>query len=106
MPAKVRDVESALTQKGFQEAPNRDHRYFFFYVDGKKTRVNTKISRSDSEIHDRNCSLMARQMKLTNRQFRDFVDCHLGLQEYTRLLTQNGHVKPAPRGEERERPSG
>lgn len=96
MPAKARDVESALKQKGFQEAPKRDHKYFFFYLDGKKTSVNTKISHSDSEIHDQNCSLMARQMRLTNRQFKEFISCNLSLEEYTKLLTQNGHVRPTP----------
>jgi hypothetical protein len=93
VPLKVRDVASALTTKGFKEAPNRDHRYFFLHLSGKKTHINTKISHGETEIHDQNCSLMAKQMKLTSPQFRDFVDCDIELDKYVKILTDAGHLK-------------
>ncbi len=98
MPQKARDVQAALKSKGFQESTkkNRDHEYFFLYYNGKKTNIFTKISHGESEIHDKNCSLMAKQMKLSNSQFRDFVDCGLKLHEYLALLLQAKYLEQSP----------
>lgn len=77
MPLKTRDVKKALSSKGFKEKKERDHFYYFFYYKGKKTSVFTKISHAQREIGDNICSQMAKQTRLTNGQFRKFVDCHL-----------------------------
>jgi predicted RNA binding protein YcfA (HicA-like mRNA interferase family) len=92
VPLKARDVESALKSKGFKEVPKRDHKYFFLYHNGKKTPIRTKISHGESEIRDKNCSSMARQIKLTGSQFNDFVDCPLSLEGYLKILVDGKHL--------------
>ena len=94
MPQKARDVAAALQTKGFRESANkrRDHHYYFFHYHGKKTNIFTKISHGESEIHDRNCSFMAKQMKLNNAQFKDFVDCPLTPEKYLKILVDSKHL--------------
>jgi len=86
VPQKARAVEAALKSKGFRDAPKRDHTYYFLHYKGKKTNIFTKISHGAKEIGDPNCSLMAKQMRLTNPQFKDFVECPLGPEDYVKLL--------------------
>lgn len=88
MPQKVRDVDRALKQKGFQEIGKRnpDHNYYVFHYQGKKTQVITKISHGEKELHDRLCSCMARQLRLNTRQFHNFVACDLTHEAYVRIL--------------------
>lgn len=93
MPLKARDVKKSLKFKGFAEE-NRNHFYYFFVYNGKRSPINTKISHGETEIDDRNCSSMARQIKLTNKQFRDFVDCCLSQEAYVEVLIQAGHLVP------------
>jgi hypothetical protein len=94
LPQQARDVREALLKKGFKDADkkNPDHDFYFFYHNGKKTSVFTKISHNEREIHDGNCSNMAKQMKLSNKQFREFVDCPLELKHYLALLVQGRHI--------------
>lgn len=91
MPLKARDVERALTTKGFQKSGG-DHHYYFLWHNGQKTHIRTKISHGESEIHDKNCGAMARQIKLTRSQFEDFVECPLTAQKYVELLTTARHL--------------
>ena len=96
LPQRARDVGGALKSKGFKETSKRDHVYYFFYFKGKKTNIFTKISHNESEIHDKNCSSMARQIKLNNAQFKDFVDCPLKSEMYLRLLLDSRHIEDKP----------
>jgi hypothetical protein len=93
VPQRARDVSGALKLKGFQESSKRDHAYYFFYYNGKKTNIFTKISHGESEIDDRNCSSMARQIKLNGAQFREFVNCPLTLELYVKFLEESKHVE-------------
>lgn len=92
MPLKVREVRSALTSKGFKLS-EKDHHFYYLYQDGKKTQIRTKVSHGESEIGDPTCGLMARQMKLTGPQFREFVDCKLKSEEYVELLIKGAHLQ-------------
>ena len=93
MPLKARDVKKSLKFKGFEEH-SRDHFYYFFIYNGKKSQINTKISHGETEIDDRNCSSMAKQIKLTNQQFKNFVECSLTEEAYLAVLIQAGHIVP------------
>lgn len=94
LPQKAQAVKDSLEKKGFQKSTKkgRDHEFFFFYHNGKKTNIFTKISYGEREIHDHNCSNMARQIKLSNPQFKEFVDCPLELKDYVQLLIQGKHI--------------
>jgi hypothetical protein len=96
---KAKDVSDSLCEKGFQEDSGRDHKYYFFYHDGKKSSIKTKISHGAREIDDYLCSAMSKQLNLTRAQFRDLVECPLEAEEYLRLMIDTGHLIVA-------RPSG
>ncbi len=93
MARKVRDVQAALTSKGFREVTGGDHWRCFFYHNGKKSSINTKISHGERDISDMLCSAMAKQVRLTNPQFGQLVDCSLTGDAYLQLLLTAGHVK-------------
>jgi len=88
---KAREVKKALKLKGFREE-ERDHWYYFFYHDGKKTDIYTKISHNERDISRPLCSAMARQMRLSGGQFEEFVNCDLTGEEYLKHLTDARHL--------------
>jgi hypothetical protein len=96
VPQRARDVDGALKLKGFKETDKRDHVYYFFYYKGKKTNIFTKISHGENEIHDKNCSSMARQIRLNSAQFREFVACGLKTEMYLQLLLDSKHIEDKP----------
>jgi hypothetical protein len=89
----VRDVKRALLKKGFREVKKgHDHIFYLFFHGEKKTQILTKLSHGEREIRDPNCSNMAKQMKLSNPQFREFVDCSLEMQHYLKILAEGKHL--------------
>lgn len=96
MPLKARNVKAALLGKGFKEAKNKDHHYYYLYIAGKKSSINTKISHNEKEIGDALVSAMARQIKLTTPMFKDFVSCPLTGEAYLRILIEQKHVVIPP----------
>ena len=92
MPRRAKDIEAGLSRKGFQRRESKDA-YFHLWIDGKKTAIYTKMSQGETEIHDVLVSAMARQLKLTTRQFGDLIECPLKLDEYTRILRDGGHIE-------------
>jgi hypothetical protein len=91
MPRPARDVTTALVKKGFTRREGRDA-YFHLFVGGKKTAIFTKVSQGEREIHDGLLSAMAKQMKLSNRLFGNFVECDLTLSAYLAHLRANNHI--------------
>src|SRR5579871_2178995 len=92
MPKDARQVGNGLQRKGFTSRQG-DHTYFHFCVNGKKTKIYTKISHGENEIGDRLLGMMARQLRLSKRDFLELVDCPLSLDEYQRVLRQGGHIE-------------
>jgi predicted RNA binding protein YcfA (HicA-like mRNA interferase family) len=76
MPRPAREVMASLEKKGFTKKEN-DHTFFHLWVDGKKTTVYTKVSHGEKEIHDNLLGAMARQLRLSKKQFLELVDCPL-----------------------------
>jgi hypothetical protein len=95
VPQKARDVKQVLQAKGFQEE-KRDHWYYVFIYNNKLSHIKTKISHGEVDISDPNCSNMAKQIKLSNPQFRDFVDCRLTKDKYLAHLIEAKHITPEP----------
>ena len=94
MPRKQADVEKSLLNKGFQ-AGGGDHNYFFYYSKaGKKTIVRTKTSHGSREIDDNLLALMARNCKLSNKDFGLLVECPLSRDDYEAKLVAAGAVVP------------
>ena len=91
VPLKSRDVERALTTKGFKPT-ERDHHFYFLWHNGKKTSIHTKISHGDREIHDNNCACMSRQIHLSRSDFDRFVDCALTEAQYIEKLVNENRL--------------
>ena len=79
---KKRSIINSMTKKGFKENTSGDHIYLAFVVDGKKTGIKTKVSHSHSEIGDSLIGLMAKEIKISKRDFMDFINCTLSEQDY------------------------
>jgi len=77
---------------GGVDAAESNHVFFRLYVGGKKTRIGTKISHGEKEIHDGLLGQMARDTKLVKQEFLDLVDCPMTIEEYVTLMRQRGHV--------------
>lgn len=92
MPRKQAEVERSLTNKGFV-AGGGDHNYFFYYSkSGKKTIIRTKTSHGSREIDDNLLAQMAKQCKLSNKDFSLLVDCPLSREDYELRLVMQGVV--------------
>ncbi|MDR3197072.1 MAG: hypothetical protein LBU34_04300 [Planctomycetaceae bacterium] len=86
---KRTEIEKALSQKGFQLQENKDHRYYFFRVNGKsitKTKVSHGIKYKD--LSDDLISQMAKQCRLSKNDFLKFIDCSMSQQQYENQLQQ------------------
>lgn len=90
---KAREVRQALIKKGFREDKERDHWYYFLYVNGRKSAIYTKISHNAGEIGAGLLALMARQLTISTAQFEMFIDCKLTEAEYVRLLVETGRLR-------------
>ena len=85
MVFKSQKVEKSLKRKGFKEEP-RDHKYFVFYNNGKKTRIKTKVSHCGQEINDYLIDQMKKQLHLNKSQFEDLINCPLSEEDYKAIL--------------------
>lgn len=90
-----KDIESGLQRKGFRRA-NGPHKMYYFYHNGKKTSIRTKISHgSDYKVYSDNLlNLVKKQLHLdTNKQLKDFFYCPLSETDYIQLLTAKDILK-------------
>ena len=95
MPS-IGDTEKALLQKGFKQSDTH-HRYYYLYVDGKRTQVFTYMSHrpSGSDIYTPEAASMKRQMSFDNpAQFREFVRCSMSASQYIEHLREKGILEP------------
>ena len=86
---KTRVIESALTSKGFRVSQT-DHKYYYFYVEGKRTNIWTKISHGLDEYGDDLLRLMKKQLKLEKQELVEFISCSLSEAEYRNQLVRKG----------------
>ena len=94
MPKKALNISRALKKKGFLENTKRDHIWYTYYRNGKKTSINTKISHGVNEIDDGLLGKMARQMRLSRHDFDEFVACHLSQDDYDKQMLDNNQIIP------------
>lgn len=94
MPRQKRDVEAAMTAKGFRQDQGDHHFFVYFTKAGKKSRARTKTSHTAKmkDIPDNLLSQMAQQCKLTKPQFLDLVDCPMSRDQYEDALRARGEL--------------
>ena len=85
------ELRSALLSKGKTSEDRKSHHIFFFIeVDGKNYRA-TKFSHSArGQITDDILGAIARQMRLTSKELRNFVDCAVTCEKWLEFWRQRG----------------
>jgi len=83
----TRQVRDALTRKGAEEHETH-HLMFRRYVDGKLA-ATTRISHSEDEIGGPRIAVMARQCKLSRRDFEALVRCTLTAEQWDEGLRKS-----------------
>jgi len=91
---KRKDVESALSQKGFELQDGGDHRYYVFLFQARRV-ARTKVSHGTKykDLGDDLLDHMARQCHLTKSNFLDLVDCSLSQQGYEDILREQQRLE-------------
>ena len=80
-----RDIDAALRKKGFTRKNDGKHlRYSFILPEGSKSGITTLISHGafSETIGAPLISQMARQLRLTKKQFLQLIDCTLDEEGY------------------------
>lgn len=91
-----RSIESALISKGFQKSQG-DHTFLIYYdQQGKKAPVRTKLSHGTSHktLGDSLVAVMAKQCRLSAKDFKELVACPLSRAAYEKKLVELGLVDP------------
>jgi hypothetical protein len=100
---KVREITKVLLEKGLREETGKHHIYYWFFLDGKKTSVNTYFSHSASEANDFLLSQISKQLKFQKKDhLLRFIDCYIDEPAYTKMLLDGKYV----RREENNSPNG
>jgi hypothetical protein len=93
MAASAREFERALLRKGFRLERSSKDKIFYFYHQGKKTEVHTKISQGRGEdLRDKLLGKIKQQMYFdTTAQVGRFIDCSIDEQAY--LIHLRGKIQ-------------
>ena len=89
-------IEKSFAEKGFVKEEGRDHRFWYFFYKGKKTRIRTKIS-TGSEHRDYGVNLLKRiksQLFLDLRELEELLTCPMDGDRYAELMLQRRVVLP------------
>lgn len=87
-------VMDNLPKKGFVEQDDRDHIFYHFHHDGKKTHIRTHVSHGSKykTLGNDLVGQMAKQCKLTSKNFRGLAECNVSHQDYINLLKDAGEI--------------
>jgi hypothetical protein len=87
-------IRENLPKKGFVEQVDRDHIFYHFHYEGKKTRIRTHVSHGSKYkiLGDHLVSTMAKQCKLTTKNFKGLAECTVSHEDYIDLLKEAGEV--------------
>jgi len=89
-------IEKSLAEKGFLKEEGRDHRFWYFFYKGKKTRIRTKIS-TGSEHRDYGANLLKRikyQLFLDFRELEELLRCPMDGNRYAELMLERRVILP------------
>jgi hypothetical protein len=87
-------IRSALLNKGFR-TKDGDHKYYYLFVEGKKSSVFTKLSHGGAyKVYgDDLINEVKHQMGLTKAKLLEYVDCTLDYNGYINILKQSGRIR-------------
>ena len=87
-----RELRTILLSKGEAEEDRKgEHAFFWIDVGGRSYRA-TKVSHgATGQISSQLLSQISRQMRLTNKELREFVRCKLEKDQWLNLWQERGH---------------
>lgn len=88
MAITARDLEKALSRKGFQKHEGKNHIQYFFYYKNKKMRIRVSISRGSNYVYsDKLLGYVRKEMELSNnQQLESFIQCVFTEEDYIKHL--------------------
>lgn len=89
---KGRKAHQSLLKKGFQDERNRDHIFYYFYYNGKKSHLFTKMSHNPGDLDDYLLSRMAEQLKISKTEFIEFINCNLREEGLISIYLRDGEL--------------
>ncbi|SRR6266849_4409774 len=95
MGASVKDLEYLLKKVlGFERDEKGDHIHYSLAVNGRPV-AKTKLShswRGNTEISDQMLSMMAKQIRCSNKMWKSLVAGKATKEDYFRELLANGYI--------------
>ena len=92
-PRKARRLESALLAKGFRFQDSRHRKLYYYTVNGQRSPVSTLLSHGGNrDVDDRLQAEMARQCRLSRREFDDLIRCPMSRDSYEARLREDGEI--------------
>ena len=95
MTRKVKEIDFALTRKGFHDEKAQHHVMYWLYVNGRKTSVRTRISHGEVEIGTGLLGRMARELRVSKAEFLQLVSCKITGEVYRNKMVSEGQVHDA-----------
>lgn len=89
---KTIQIDKALRKKGFV-IENKDHHFYYYMNNGKKTNIFTKTSHSSDEIGEGLIKRMAEQLNIEKDEFKELIQCTLSGEQYKQILIDKGLLK-------------
>lgn len=90
---KTRKIRDVLLSKSFEiKKMKGDHTGLEFTIDGKRTGVFTFYSERPDTFKNI-LKKMAKQLRLSDEQFENLLDCPLSAEDYYNILLEKGHIK-------------
>lgn len=86
------NIANSLLKKGFEEKQS-SHTHLIYFIDGKKTSIFTVVSHGKKEISDDLMHKMAKQIKLSYKQFCAVVDCPMSKEELREFYLEEKIVR-------------
>ena len=90
MQIKKREIEK-IFQKLQLEVRSSKHRYGWFTFEGKKI-LRVHYSHGKGSIPGKVSDKIRNQLKLTQKDFRNLIDCPLSLKDYETILEKKGLI--------------
>jgi|ADurb_Gel_01_Slu_FD_contig_31_1901413_length_1610_multi_5_in_0_out_0_2 hypothetical protein len=92
--SKVKIIGS-LEKKGFRATRMKKHtHYVYFDLHNNPSVINTSVSHgSKKDFGPPIISFMAKELKLSNHQFCQFIDCDISQEQYESILKSSNFLK-------------